>query len=326
MIEENSLNHMNRFGVYQIEINKKRYIGSTSQTFMKRYCTHLWQLRKGRHHSRYLQNAFNKYGEQALMFSILEIIEVKEEAIITEQMYIDKINPEYNSCKIAGSCLGVKFSEEAKLKLSKLMTGNRYALGYRHTEEAKNKISEANKGKTISEETKQKMSARIRTEAEKLNISELNRHRKYTEETRQKLRNAALKRSEEIRHNFEVANRGRKISEETREKLRTARLGRKQTEETKMKIGKGNCGKKRSEETKQRGREAAINLWETKRANDQLSGNSKLIEEDIRQIRYNLKNLSRKEIAGKFNISIHYVSVIRRNKKFEHVKEDAVCQ
>ncbi len=53
----------------------------------------------------------------------------------------------------------------------------------------------------------------------------------------------------------------------------------------------------------------------------EMSPHSKLTEKDVKQIRYVLLNTSRKKIAEKFNISINYVSVLRKGLKWKHLKE-----
>ena len=52
-------------GVYQIvnELNGHRYIGS-SKNIQHRILVHRSALRRNSHHSIYLQNAFNKYGNE----------------------------------------------------------------------------------------------------------------------------------------------------------------------------------------------------------------------------------------------------------------------
>ena len=51
--------------------NSKFYIGSTNNT-RKRKSQHFRDLRKGSHHSIYLQRAFNKYSEISFLFIIIE--------------------------------------------------------------------------------------------------------------------------------------------------------------------------------------------------------------------------------------------------------------
>jgi len=89
MITKNSENLHNR-GVYAIKniINDKVYIGSTTMSFLKRLQHHVSQLRNNKHKNQYLQNAWNKYGEENFEFSILEICE-KNECLTKEQYYID---------------------------------------------------------------------------------------------------------------------------------------------------------------------------------------------------------------------------------------------
>ena len=105
-------------GIYKISniVNKHCYIGS-AVNIEGRWRTHKSTLKKGTHHSLYLQRAWDKYGENNFEFSILEKCE-DVNLIEREQFYFEEINPEYNICKIAGSCLGIKFSDESNLKKS----------------------------------------------------------------------------------------------------------------------------------------------------------------------------------------------------------------
>lgn len=106
-------------GIYQIRntINGHVYIGSAVDT-EGRFRLHKSSLSKNKHHSIHLQRAWNKYGASNFVFEILEEINIAEDLIVREQFYFDDRNPEYNICKTAGSCLGVKFSLESNLKKS----------------------------------------------------------------------------------------------------------------------------------------------------------------------------------------------------------------
>jgi len=59
--------------VYEIKnlANEKRYIGSTTQ-LKRRLSQHFTDLRGDRHYNKYLQNAFNKSGEDCFVFNVLE--------------------------------------------------------------------------------------------------------------------------------------------------------------------------------------------------------------------------------------------------------------
>ena len=85
-------------GIYCIvnTINNKKYVGSSKSIYF-RVIEHISHLRKGKHHSKYLQNSFNKYGENVFITNILEIC-VKDVKILREKekYWIDKLSPEYN--------------------------------------------------------------------------------------------------------------------------------------------------------------------------------------------------------------------------------------
>lgn len=140
----------------------------------ERWTEHVKQLNKNKHHSNHLQNAWNLYGKKAFIFKVVEYCFFLN-LITLEQYYIDLYLPEYNICKIAGSTLGHKHSEETKAKIGlrslgrkhsdktkKIMSethkGNTYNLGRKASDETKKKMSEARKGKKHSEETKKKIS------------------------------------------------------------------------------------------------------------------------------------------------------------------------
>jgi len=106
-------------GVYKITClaNGKFYIGSTKK-FKQRWKEHRWKLKAGTHHSKYMQNCWNKYGEDTFKFEVLLVCE-KQDKEVYEQSYLDLYTPEFNTCKVAGSNLGRKFSEETIQKMKK---------------------------------------------------------------------------------------------------------------------------------------------------------------------------------------------------------------
>ena len=65
-------------GIYAIvhKASGKRYVGQAARTFALRRRSHAHQLRNGKHHSRYLQRAYNKYGADAFKWVVLERIDL----------------------------------------------------------------------------------------------------------------------------------------------------------------------------------------------------------------------------------------------------------
>lgn len=104
--------------IYKIKnlINGDFYIGST-QNLIKRYYTHLNHIRKNKNTCIKLIRAVNKYGEENFTFEIIEKCNIND-LLKREQYYLDSLNPKYNISKIAGSNLGIKRTEEVKLKKS----------------------------------------------------------------------------------------------------------------------------------------------------------------------------------------------------------------
>lgn len=89
---------LNFCGIYMLlnTKNGKRYIGS-SVNIRKRLNIHRSLLKHNKHDNKHLQNAWNKYGEKAFNYSILEKCN-EDERFIREQFYVDTIHPEYNIC------------------------------------------------------------------------------------------------------------------------------------------------------------------------------------------------------------------------------------
>ena len=182
-------------GVYRIRnnVNGKVYIGSTIN-FKRRKVDHFKELRGNKHPNPKLQKAYNKYGEENIVFEIVEYV-APEKLLEREQYYIDSlnaVNEGYNIAPIAGNRLGVKCSEETKIKLKKLQTGRR------HTEETKQKLREYHQAHP-QVGSKNGMYGRKHTEEtiEKMRKAQKGRNlgRFKTEETRKKIsNNSTLKR------------------------------------------------------------------------------------------------------------------------------------
>lgn len=145
-------------GIYRILnlANNMCYVGSAVR-ISYRWKNHRIELRLDRHTNRYLQSAWNKYGEDNFEFEILEHCE-NNRLIELEQFWMDyyqSANREfgYNLSPTAGNCMGVEHTDETKAKLSELKIGKSI-----HTDESKAKIGIALKGRVFSEDTLRKMS------------------------------------------------------------------------------------------------------------------------------------------------------------------------
>lgn len=198
------------------------YIGSTSDLNV-RWDHHRIQLRANRHHNKHLQAAWNKYTKDAFKFEIIEECTIND-LIEREQYWIDILNVVtngYNKRKIAHSNRGMMYSEETKLKMSLAQKGktlssehianligrkyseearlnmSRGATGRKLSEIAKAKVSKALTGRIVSEETRIKISfalkGRTRNLEQRRNMSEGRKNKKlqrmacsngYTVETR----------------------------------------------------------------------------------------------------------------------------------------------
>lgn len=154
---------MTKIGIYKIQSKIKPdriYIGSATK-IKDRWRGHRFDLKNNKHHSLKLQRHYNKYGIDDLEFSIISSCD-KDQLLSMEQFFIDSMDPYFNCCPVAGNCLGRKVSEETKKKMSKIFTGKKghvsWNKGKHLNEETKKKISLKMKGRKLSEETKLKIS------------------------------------------------------------------------------------------------------------------------------------------------------------------------
>lgn len=184
-------------GIYAIinRISGKAYIGSTIR-FKRRWNEHRDALQHNGHGNLYLQNAWNKYGENKFKFMVCEYVEDHEQLVVREQywldfhrMYVDMYNTILAVDRTSGM-LGKTHSKETKCKISESLIGNQCALGCKHSKEARRKRSERFMGNQYalgciySKETKQKMSVA------RMGALNPNYGKKASKETRQKMSKA----------------------------------------------------------------------------------------------------------------------------------------
>jgi len=154
-------------GIYSItHIESGRlYVGSALDIY-KRWSEHKSELTYNNHDNQRLQNFWNKYGEVAFEFKILELVSDSSLLLSREQYWMDKLvshnrDKGFNIRKRAESNFGLKHTPETIEKISQgnigknsWMTGeNNPFFGKKHTEESLIKMRIPR-----SEEVKQKFS------------------------------------------------------------------------------------------------------------------------------------------------------------------------
>lgn len=172
-----------------------------------------------------MQRAWNKYGEAAFEFKKL-LVCAKADLLWFEQRALDSLKPAYNICKVAGSVLGYRHTEEAKAAAAQRATGNTHRRGRKESAEycERAKASRAKrKDGPLSEETKAKIAAahlgRTISEERKEHLRKLNTGKKQSAETIEK-------RMQKLR--------GRTRPQEAVEKTRQALIGYKHTEASRL--------------------------------------------------------------------------------------------
>jgi len=226
-------------GIYEIRnmLNGHRYIGS-AKNLKARKSAHFSDLNRNAHHCYHMQFAYNAYGKENFVFTVLYECQ-PEELIRCEQEEIDLLKPEYNICKVVGNCKGVKATDEAKKNMSIARKGRKLS------EETKQKIGDAQRGE------KSHWWGRSPSEEIRKKISEINTGMVFTEEHKQRI---------------SAANKGRRNSDEAIQKMANTKRGKKLTDEHKKNIGLGVLGIKRSDETKLKMSIAQKNRYEKERA------------------------------------------------------------
>ena len=185
-------------------LNDKVYVGSSSDV-VYRLKRHESALRRGKHANVHLQSAWDKYGEDAFTFSIIEKVLNADDLLGCEQRWMDSLQAcdrtkGYNIALHAGAPMrGRTASAETRTKLSLAGAGRKLSV------ETKQKISKAMK-------SKQNCLGRKLSDSHRAALSESNRKRTLSAESREKIR---------------VALTGTSPSEETRKKMRVVSARRR---------------------------------------------------------------------------------------------------
>lgn len=175
-------------GIYKITntVNGKCYIGSAN-SIRRRLSEHKKYIQAGKHHSIALQRAAIKYGPAVFEYSVLEACDVNC-LLQREQHYFDTINPEYNSCRVAGSSAGIKHTLEQRKANSEAGKRVRGTPEWRAAQSARIK-------KTYMDNPELKKNISDRTRARMAAMTEQERCAKYTTEVRKKIGDSVKARS-----------------------------------------------------------------------------------------------------------------------------------
>jgi len=210
-------------GIYKItNVHTGMYYVGSSTNIYYRWYIHKCKLNHKHHANPHLQAAWNKYGQIAFRFEVIETISSTElEAI--EQKYLDECrqHPElsYNlSFDPTAPMRGRKMSSESRKKISNSLMGKVV------NEETKQRISDARKGMIFSKEHRSNISAsqlgRVPWNKGKIGVQVAwNKGLSYGVETRNKIRMAKLGKPSPFK--------GKHHSEESKIKLREATLRKK---------------------------------------------------------------------------------------------------
>lgn len=147
---------MIKSGVYTIcdKIKGMAYVGSSVDIFL-RWNRHKRELKKGVHHNKHLQRAWDKYGEENFELSFSEPVPDINKLREREQCWVNIFTKMHNlRVLLYNSVLDVNgnffnrkspgYSEETRKKMSELMKGNKFAKGksHSHSQEVRKRISD----------------------------------------------------------------------------------------------------------------------------------------------------------------------------------------
>jgi group I intron endonuclease len=281
---------MKKTGIYCIEnvLDGKKYIGQ-AVNIDQRLKTHFDDLAHNCHDNPYLQNAYNKYGKDNFVSSIIMLC--NSSVLSNEEIYcIATIGTKYpTGYNLTDGGDGLKNpTPEVRKKMADKKLGTSFATGHTVTKEHREIVSRSNREREVTEDTRAKMrDAKIGNQSavgSKSRTGQTN-----SEETREKLKQAAKNRPP--------------TSDETKEKLRKAQTGRKYTDEDRAKMSQiqtGNqkgLGTHRTDEQKQTIGARIKEAWDRRRQN----GNTQTSEETKEKLKEAQRKRREREAEEKKN-------------------------
>ena len=141
-------------GIYKIinTVNNKFYVGSAVK-LSRRRARHFSELRNNKHNNAKLQAAWNKYGEAAFIFVVVEHLAEDSDLLAAEDRWlVQHVGKDY--------CYNIGTTATAPhLGMSGPLSPT---WGSKHTDDAKQRIGAASKARIQSEEEKQKRRASMK--------------------------------------------------------------------------------------------------------------------------------------------------------------------
>jgi group I intron endonuclease len=155
-------------GIYKIinVVNNKFYVGS-AVNFSRRKARHFSELRHNRHNNRWLQASWNKHGESAFVFAIVEEVQDKELLLEVENRWLkEHVGKDYcYNIGVDAVSPTLGWSGEKSPTWGRKRTPEELAAqswkGKSHSEESKQKIRGALLGHHVSTSTRAKISATL---------------------------------------------------------------------------------------------------------------------------------------------------------------------
>lgn len=174
-------------GIYSIRclINNKRYIGSCSN-FKNRKNIHFGLLKNNVHSNKLLLEDYNKYGKINFVFEIIEKIQNNDNTLIEKENY---------------------WMDYYKTNIKKY--GNDFGYNQRYANRVnKEKISQSRKGQKLKEETKRKISEKLKGRESKRKGNKLSEeHRNNIKKAVQESKNPKSKLTlEQCKNIYNLAN------------------------------------------------------------------------------------------------------------------------
>ena len=246
---------LREMGIYSIRCipANRVYVGRAGASFWRRWHHHRSALRRGKHCNSKLQRAWDKYGEEAFVFNVLEV--VADRSLLREredfwagQLSAFDVESGFNAKSIEEPRSG-PMSNEGRQKISEAHKKS----GHKPSASALLASIQTNRGRKRSAEELEKQASHLRGRKRPKEVVEkiaaANRGKTKSPEHRAKLsaaRQGVSTITEDGRRRLSEARTGHVWSEDTREAIASKHLGTTHTDAAKAKMRQAKLGKKKT--------------------------------------------------------------------------------